>query len=109
MGVSTTFIDKNELFWCTMSSVLDIIVSLLCQVIFIMEVGVCEIHDVETVVTIAIALYFIFELDDRIMDIDPHNRTRYRREVLRSTIEDEEESKIKMRWVKSMAAVGVWI
>jgi hypothetical protein len=105
--VDERFIDRNELFWCTASTLLDIVVSLLSQVIFIMEVGTCAIDDVEKIVTISIALIFIFEIDDKMMDIDPRNRTRYRREVLRSTEEDDTDA--QPVWIKSIAAIAVLV
>mmetsp|Transcript_11668 Transcript_11668/g.17517 ORF Transcript_11668/g.17517 Transcript_11668/m.17517 type:complete len:109 (+) Transcript_11668:1-327(+) len=42
---------------------------------------------VDDVSLVAVSLYFIFELDGKVMDSDPKLRPSYRRAVLRQTIE----------------------
>merc|ERR1712093_664645 len=58
--------------------------------------------NISEVATVAVSLYFIFDLDAKVMDSDPKLRPRYRLTVLKQTLEKD----YKPYWLLTMSAVA---
>eukprot|EP00419_Tripos_fusus_P090892 CAMPEP_0172872394 /NCGR_PEP_ID=MMETSP1075-20121228/92608_1 /TAXON_ID=2916 /ORGANISM="Ceratium fusus, Strain PA161109" /LENGTH=533 /DNA_ID=CAMNT_0013722717 /DNA_START=96 /DNA_END=1697 /DNA_ORIENTATION=+ len=89
----------QEYFWCLTSQIINASTSLLCQVVFALRMMTFS-GNLEAVVSVAIVLYFIFQLDGTLMDLDPSLRPKYRLEVLRRTVEQKDHPV----WLRRMGA-----
>lgn len=61
--------------------------------------------DIMNISIIAVSLYFVFQLDDKVMASDPLLRPRYRRRVLMQTVKNDKTAS----WIKYMAHFTVFI
>ena len=75
----------NEYFWCTLSMLLNVLMSILLEAAMFLKVATFT-GRIANVAMTAVSLYFIFDLDDRIMEADPKLRQRYRRAVAAQTV-----------------------
>jgi len=88
--LSEFWIDVNEMFWCYVSACMTLMMSILLEACLILKV--CTFTGApEKVALIAVALYFVVDLDKKVFDADPRLKTRYMRAVLRQTIEKPEK------------------
>jgi len=76
---------KYKVFWCTVSMAANIVMSLALQVGMYLTIATFKGSPDRAPLT-AVALYFIFDLDNKIMDSHPKLKTLYRRHVLRCTV-----------------------
>jgi hypothetical protein len=79
-------ISLNENFWCTVSLLLNIGMSSLLYCAMFLKIATFT-GAVDQVAVVAVALYFIFDLDGKVMEADPKLKTRYRRAVVKQTVE----------------------
>jgi len=91
----------QEFMWCLISLVINLVTSILLQVVFVLRMMTFK-GNLESIVSLAILLYFIFQLDGNLMDLDPALRPKYRLEVLRRTV----ERKNKLVWLNRIGAVS---
>jgi len=82
--MSLAFVEYNQKFWCTLSMTMNILMSLMLFVIIFTKVA-CFHGKMDDVALIAVALYFVFELDQKVMQSDPKLRPRYRQAVAKQT------------------------
>lgn len=81
-------IKVNQDFWCVLSMTVNVLMSFLLQ--FVMFVKVATFTGrIDNVAVVAVSLYFIFDLDNKVFDADPELRKRYRRAVLKQTEKTE--------------------
>jgi len=95
-------ISLNETFWCALSMVMNVSMSMLLQICMFLKVATFA-DTMEHVALVAVSLYFVFDLDDKVMDADPKLKPLYRRNVLRQT----EEREGKPKWVNRLAGTAV--
>jgi len=100
-------VEINEVFWCSLSMLLNITMSLMLEAAMFLQVATFT-GEVSDVAITAVSLYFIFDLDDKVMEADPKLRLKYRRAVAKQT---QEKPKEKHPWIMpviaSMSAAAV--
>lgn len=94
-----TAIRVNEMFWCVLSMLMNISMSLMLQLCMFLKIATFQ-GAVDQVAVVAVSLYFIDGLDDKVMRSDPKLRPRYRRAVAKQT---EEREGPKPKWLKTLA------
>jgi len=82
------FVRINQDVWCTISLLVNIAMSFMLQIVMFIKVATFT-GAVDGIAVVAVSLYFIFDLDDKVFDADPKLRQRYRRAVLKQTEETE--------------------
>jgi len=87
-----------KIFWCTLSMTANVVSSLMLQTAMYMTIATFK-GSVNDAALATVALYFILDLDDKIMEANPQLRKLYRRHVMRSTVETEDEP----RYIKRAA------
>lgn len=92
----------NEYVWCTFSMVMNISMSVMLQLVMFLKVATFT-GTMESVAVVAISLYFVFDLDTKVMEIDPKLKPKYRRQVVAQTVERD----YKPMWLMKMAAVAI--
>jgi len=100
----------QEYIWCFISLAINVSTSLMLQVVFALRMMTFS-GNLESVVSVAIVLYFIFQLDSTLMDLDPALRPKYRQEVLRRTAERKDKPMWLMRigaLSRSMSTITGW-
>jgi len=93
-----TLIKINEVFWCTFSMVMNISMSLMLELAMFLKIATYT-GAIDKVAVVAVSLYFIFDLDDKVMESDPKLKPKYRRAVAKQTQERDE----KPKWLKTLA------
>jgi hypothetical protein len=91
----------NEYFWCCTSMVTNITMSIFLQLAMFLKVATFT-GAIDHVAVVAVSLYFVFELDSKVLDGDPALRARYRRMVLKQT----EEREYKPTWLCTLAMLA---
>ena len=81
-GKSANF---NEYFWCNVAMFLNVVMSILLELAMFLKVATFT-GRFDNVAMTAVSLYFIFDLDDRVMEADPKLKQRYRRAVAAQTV-----------------------
>mmetsp|Transcript_53922 Transcript_53922/g.99630 ORF Transcript_53922/g.99630 Transcript_53922/m.99630 type:complete len:462 (-) Transcript_53922:67-1452(-) len=81
-----TMIYVFEVFWCSISMLLNIVMSIMLELAMFLQVATFT-GEVSDVAITAVSLYFIFDLDDKVMEADPKLRLKYRRAVAKQTEE----------------------
>lgn len=89
--LSPGMIAFNEMFWCYLSMFNNVSMSLMLEFIMFLKVSTFT-GAIDHVAVVAVSLYFIFDLDDKIMDSDPKLRPKYRKAVLNQTVLRSEDS-----------------
>jgi len=92
----------NEYLWCTFSMVMNISMSVLLQVVMFLKVATFT-GTMESVAVVAVSLYFVFDLDSKVMESDSKLKPKYRRQVISQTVERE----YKPMWFLRMASVSI--
>lgn len=82
---------KSKIFWCMLSMLSNIVMSLSLQVAIYLAVATSH-GGVDKAPLTAVSIYFIFDLDNKIMDSRPHLQTLYRRHVARCTLLTDPEN-----------------
>jgi len=77
-------IDLNEFIWCNVAMSLNVLMSVMLEFCMFLKVATYT-GRIGNVAMTAVSLYFIFDLDDRIMEADPKLRQKYRRAVAAQT------------------------
>jgi len=117
-AVPAQFIRTSELLWCWLSISLNIAMCLLLQVAMILKLSTFIGH-IDDVAIEAVALYFIFDLDTKILESDGYLRLLYRRNVVKRTLEILEEEKgpakrlfgfadLALKATSTIAPLGLW-
>mmetsp|Transcript_12211 Transcript_12211/g.27641 ORF Transcript_12211/g.27641 Transcript_12211/m.27641 type:complete len:453 (-) Transcript_12211:35-1393(-) len=88
MGETAIYI--NEVLWCSLSMLLNVGMSLMLEFAMFVQVATFT-GEVSDVALTAVSLYFIFDLDDKVMESEPKLRLRYRRAVAKQTEEKPAE------------------
>mmetsp|Transcript_13200 Transcript_13200/g.24387 ORF Transcript_13200/g.24387 Transcript_13200/m.24387 type:complete len:462 (+) Transcript_13200:85-1470(+) len=98
MGETSIYI--NEVLWCSVSMILNVGMSIMLELAMFLQVATFT-GEVSDVAITAVSLYFIFDLDDKVMEADPKLRLRYRRAVAKQT---EEKPSERHPWLMPMLA-----
>lgn len=77
-------IDFNEFIWCNVAMGLNVLMSVMLEFCMFLKVATYT-GRIGNVAMTAVSLYFIFDLDDRVMEADPKLRQKYRRAVAAQT------------------------
>jgi len=77
---------SNEHFFCGLSVFLNAIMSVELQVVMFLKVATFT-GNIQGIAMVALSLYFVFDLDDKVMEGDARLRPMYRRQVLQMTEE----------------------
>ncbi|CAE7189139.1 unnamed protein product [Symbiodinium sp. CCMP2456] len=77
-------IDTNEFIWCNVAMGLNVLMSVMLEFCMFLKVATYT-GRIGNVAMTAVSLYFIFDLDDRVMEADPKLRQKYRRAVAAQT------------------------
>jgi len=91
----------NEYWWCCLSMAMNLVMSVILFAAFFLKIATFS-GRMDEVATVAVSLYFVFELDDKIMESDPRIRREYRAAVLRQT----EELDYKPTWLLAVAGLS---
>lgn len=94
----------NEYFWCCLSLAVNISMSFLLQITMFLKVATFT-GAVEHVAVVAVSLYFVFDLDDKVLEADDKLKMKYRKEVLSQT----GERAYKPKWMPSIAMLSAAI
>jgi len=92
-------VEWNEFFWCALNITLTCFSSVVLMVCMFLKVATFE-GDIMNIAIVAVSLYFVFDLDDKVMESDLKLRPRYRRIVLKQT----EPVPNPPRWIKSVCS-----
>jgi hypothetical protein len=92
----------NEFVWCLVNMFVTCISSVMLMLGMYMKVATFT-GDTMNIAIVTVSLYFVFDLDDKIMDSDPNLRPRYRRMVLKQTVKTTNDP----RYLKVMASFTV--
>merc|ERR1712083_1012530 len=84
---------------CGINILLTCLSSVLLMVAMFMKVATFQ-GDILNITVVAVSLYFVFELDDKVMDSDPKLRPRFGSVVLKQSCEQE----YKPTWINTIAA-----
>jgi hypothetical protein len=96
--VPTWILEGNEFFWCALNITLTCFSSVVLMLCMFLKVATFE-GDIMNIAVVAVSLYFVFDLDDKVMQSDPKLRPRYRRIVLKQT----EAVPNPPKWIKSVS------
>jgi len=96
------FIMGNEYFWCCLSMLVNICMSFMLQIAMFLKVATFN-GKIEHVAVVAVSLYFVFELDKKILEADPKLRAKYRKEVLEMTVLREYQP----TWINSLTLFAI--
>jgi len=99
--LSHAMITANEYFWCCMSLTCNVLMSFLLFFAMFLKIATFT-GQVSEVAVVAVSLYFVFDLDAKVMDSDPKLRPKYRHAVLKQTAENE----YKPMWLMTIAAIS---
>jgi hypothetical protein len=94
----------NEFGWCLVNMAVTCISSVCLMAAMYMKVATFQ-GDVTNIAIVTAALYFVFDLDEKVMDSSPTLRPRFRRQVLKQTVKTKKDP----RWAKTMASYTVGI
>lgn len=103
MHVPQWLLNRHEQFWGLLNMLLTCFSSVLLMLAMFMKVATFT-GDIMNIAVIAVSLYFVFDIDDKVMDSDPMLRPRYRRIVLKQTEKTEKDPV----WIKRMASFTVF-
>jgi len=92
----------NEYFWCTFSMIMNISMSMLLQLVMFLKVATFT-GTMESVAVVTLSLYFVIELDKKVMESDPKLRPMYRTQVKAQTV----EKTYKPMWLKKIASFSM--
>ena len=67
----------NEVFWCSLSQLMSVVISLLLLACMFVKVATYT-GDIGNIALVAVSLYFIFDLEERLFEAHPKLRTSYR-------------------------------
>jgi len=95
------FIMGNEYFWCCLSMFVNVGMSFMLQMAMFLKVATFN-GKIEHVAVVAVSLYFVFELDKKILEADPKLRAKYRKEVLEMTVLREYQP----TWINSLVLIA---
>jgi len=101
MIIGPKTITLNEYFWCLFSMTMNIVMSFLLFLAMFFKIATFT-GQVQDVALVAVSLYFVFDLDGKVMDSDPKLRPKYRHAVLKQTVEKE----YKPQWLLRVGAVS---
>lgn len=96
------FIVANEYFWCCLSMMVNVSMSFMLQLCMFLKIATFS-GKIEHVAVVAVSLYFVFELDKKILEADPKLRAKYRKEVLEMTVLRE----VQPTWINSFAILAM--
>lgn len=91
----------NEYFWCIISMLLNFSMSLLLFFCMFLKIATYT-GDAQHVAVVLVSLYFVFELDAKVMESDPKLRPSYRRMVLKQT----EKRSYSPLWLNTIAGLA---
>mmetsp|Transcript_99739 Transcript_99739/g.257707 ORF Transcript_99739/g.257707 Transcript_99739/m.257707 type:complete len:492 (+) Transcript_99739:58-1533(+) len=99
----------NEVFWCWLSMFLTIIMSIMLQFCMFLTIGTYT-GKAEKVALAVVALYFIFDLDEKVMESDTKLRLKYRRSVdkLKTEYPHGDPKRAHARWLVRIAVGWIW-
>jgi len=92
-------LETNEFFWCALNIGLTCFSAIMLMLCMFLKVATFQ-GDIMNIAVVAVSLYFVFDLDDKVMQSDPKLRPRYRRIVLKQT----EAVPNPPTWIKSISA-----
>jgi hypothetical protein len=99
--IPESVITLNEYFWCCLSFACNVAMSFLLFFAMFLKIATYT-GAISKVAIVAVALYFVFDLDGKVMDSDPKLRPKYRHAVLKQTVEKEH----KPMWLLKLAATA---
>jgi len=94
----------NEYVWCCLSQVVNIGMSFLLQLAMFVKVATFT-GQVGEVAVVAVSLYFVFDLDTKVLDAEPKLKTKYRKAVLEQTA----VRSYQPVWMNSFAMASVFV
>lgn len=94
-------ITANEYLWCCLSMACNIMMSFLLFFAMFFKIATFT-GKIGDVAVIAVSLYFVFDMDAKVMDSDPKLRPKYRRAVLKQVV----EKPYKPTWLLVIAATS---
>jgi hypothetical protein len=77
-------LDWNEFVWGLVNTFVTNVSAVMLMIAMLMKVATFS-GDIMNIALVTVSLYFVFELDNKVMDSDPNLRGRFRREVLKQT------------------------
>lgn len=98
-------VQVNERLWCLLSMAVTISMSILLQICFFLKVSTFT-GDMGDMAITAVTLYFIFDLDDRVLEASPSLRQMYRRAVVRQNVWDRTADP---GWLLQLAGVACFL
>lgn len=81
---SQRLLDWNEYVWCLLNIFVTNVSAVMLMIAMYMKIATFS-GDIINIALVTVSLYFVFDLDDKVMDSDPHLRGRFRGEVLKQT------------------------
>lgn len=92
----------NEHFWCWLSMIVNISTALLLQVTIFLKIATYK-DQIDHIVIATVSLYFVSDLDEKIMSSEIQLRSRYSRAVGKLT----EQQSYQPRWMMCIAALTI--
>jgi len=99
---SHMFIMANEYFWCCLSMFVNVGMSFMLQLAMFLKVATFS-GKIEHVAVVAVSLYFVFELDKKVLEADPKLKAKYRKEVLEMTVLRDYQP----TWINSLPLLSI--
>jgi len=95
-------INANQYFWCCLSLAMNMTMSFMLFLTMFLKVATF-VGKMQDIAIVAMSLYFIFDLDDKVMQSDPKLKKMYRRAVVKQTVECE----YKPLWLNTMVGLQI--
>lgn len=99
--MTPSLVTANEYFWCITSMLMNFAMSMLLFFCMFLKIATYT-GDAQHVAVVLVSLYFVFELDGKVMDSDPKLRPSYRRMVLKQT----EKRSYSPLWLNTAASLA---
>jgi len=81
---SDRFIELNETFWLMLDLVINVAMGITLMLAFFLKVATFT-GDMAHIAVVSVSLYFVFDLDNKIMQAHPKMKNKYRRLVVRQS------------------------
>jgi hypothetical protein len=97
--IPSWILEWNEFFWCVVNISLTCFSAIVLMVAMFLKVATFT-GDIMNIAVVAVSLYFVFDLDDKVMQSDPKLKSRFQKVVLKQT----EKVENPPTWIKSICA-----
>jgi len=109
------FVKINAGFWVSISMFMNITMTLLLQLVMILKVATYH-EKIQDVALVCVSLYFIFDLDDKVMETTPGLKVRYGHAVQKLTMHQFFDPSWMYRvgmsaiyFSRRLTMVGLWV